>query len=787
MKNWKISKLQIQAFKAFSFVSFDFEASALLTLDGPNGYGKTSVFDAVELLLTGRISRISELYGVVMTAGKKNYKDNLYWNNKGGDKDVEIRCEIVDIDTGEKMFFARVAKVADLKKPPNNKADNFSIFTLHKIDSIERIEVGVALPNNYFDEHFGENFCVNYAMLNYLQQGQSRFIFSQKITERKQALEFLLKTKDTKDQIDLCSKVERRLALSCSPTERTAIDELQLKINELSKANQPLSQNIEYKKISSREPIPGWDLAEPFSQLDLQQYQNYISELEILLALVSQKDEIRIRVNNARIDRYIAENDALLVAAIAVGRHIAQYRALNAQSQRLALLIKGRTVLSKSSSNINSADLEAVKSIGISVSEEVGVAIANRDLLAGRLNGRATQIVKLNEIRDALVDRHRQVFGEDESHCALCGTDWETVQNLTKAVDITTDFYNVEIGELATQVQTVLAQISALILPMSTTIGAEIEEIEKNFQKDLHAELGKNLNSFEQIELLNNSLATQNIDYSDVFTTDMTERLARKDDLIAKMRAQKKVEGAAPPVGWDGVIRDTFSKIDDFYGIELSTVVTKNDYLVSRHRMKQNLALETYKQNLATKKNNYDSAAAAKARISRLKTSLTEVERDYAARTISNIELIFHIYSGRLIQNYQRGLGLFIDYGDGKQLQFCTAEHSEHDATLSMSSGQLSALSLSFFLSLNRVYSKNAFVLIDDPAQSLDEINIASLTDLLRCELRDRQLLISSHEDDIAGYMRYRFDRAGLSQKLFHMQSHAAGNSQSIKNLSENS
>jgi|GEM_PF-4198425 len=66
----------------------------------------------------------------------------------------------------------------------------------------------------------------------------------------------------------------------------------------------------------------------------------------------------------------------------------------------------------------------------------------------------------------------------------------------------------------------------------------------------------------------------------------------------------------------------------------------------------------------------------------------------------------------------------------------------------------------------------HSLVLIDDPVQSLDEINIASLTDLLRCELKDRQLIISSDEDDISKYMRYRFERAGLSQVSIHMQSH---------------
>lgn len=89
-----------------------------------------------------------------------------------------------------------------------------------------------------------------------------------------------------------------------------------------------------------------------------------------------------------------------------------------------------------------------------------------------------------------------------------------------------------------------------------------------------------------------------------------------------------------------------------------------------------------------------------------------------------------------------------------------------------MSSGQLSALSLSFFLSLHKVYAKAPFILIDDPAQSLDEINIASLSDLLRCELKNRQLILSSHEDSIASYLRFRFKRAGLRQKSINMQTH---------------
>jgi len=77
---------------------------------------------------------------------------------------------------------------------------------------------------------------------------------------------------------------------------------------------------------------------------------------------------------------------------------------------------------------------------------------------------------------------------------------------------------------------------------------------------------------------------------------------------------------------------------------------------------------------------------------------LDATAKQYAKKTIGDIELLFHIYSGRLIQNYQRGLGLFIVSGKGDILKFNTGLKSDHDAILSMSSGQIASLGLAFFL-----------------------------------------------------------------------------------------
>jgi exonuclease SbcC len=58
MKQWKIARIKINNFKPFEDALFDLDSSSLITLDGPNGFGKTSIFDAVELLFTGFIQRV---------------------------------------------------------------------------------------------------------------------------------------------------------------------------------------------------------------------------------------------------------------------------------------------------------------------------------------------------------------------------------------------------------------------------------------------------------------------------------------------------------------------------------------------------------------------------------------------------------------------------------------------------------------------------------------------------------------------------------------------------------
>ena len=73
-------------------------------------------------------------------------------------------------------------------------------------------------------------------------------------------------------------------------------------------------------------------------------------------------------------------------------------------------------------------------------------------------------------------------------------------------------------------------------------------------------------------------------------------------------------------------------------------------------------------------------------------------------------------------------------------------------------------------MALNHKYAKHSLLLIDDPVQTMDEINVAGFIDLLRHEFRDRQIFISTHEDHTSSYFRYKFGKADLETQRINFK-----------------
>jgi len=150
--------------------------------------------------------------------------------------------------------------------------------------------------------------------------------------------------------------------------------------------------------------------------------------------------------------------------------------------------------------------------------------------------------------------------------------------------------------------------------------------------------------------------------------------------------------------------------------------------------------------------------------------------QNHKAEMIEKIKVPFYIYSGKILQSYQQGLGIFIEIHPTDQnnnIRFKTGHSSDHDIVYHLSSGQMAVVALAFCLSLNKVYNANKhfkYLSIDDPIQTMDDLNIHTFIELLRYEFKNYQIIMSTHDDFTSRYMKYKFDKFAMTTKIQNIQ-----------------
>lgn len=769
MLSWKISRINIISFKAFKRLDLKLDSSSLITLDGPNGYGKTSVFDAIELLLTGRIDRISSLFETLFKRNKMKYEDSLLWNNRSGDEDLSIKIEFTNDERS--LVLARYAPVEAFKIKANNRADRFDHFSLYELDDFESLEFNASnrRDEDFLDTIFGDNFRTNFSFLNYLQQGQSKFLHTQ-VEDRKDQLGSLLKINEVSSEIERCKSISSRIGVTYfSEKRRTQETALSAEISHLRSMLDGESVGIEYKRISTTKSVPGWDVEEPFPIYSKEIHNKFQDSIRDLSDLFPKKNAVRIRAENEKIEADIRQNAETLRLLVQVGNDMYRLDHLNNLSDEIRRLAAALVVVKNGASVITSRQARSLPGWQPNRLEWFEEQISVRNDLQAEITAHSSAAAELFRLKEGLLVEHAVLYESDKS-CPLCGQMWESHTAMVAAIAERTEKINSELDQDGQALVSLIASMTHELAIIESQIAEQEAVLRVQFNEPLHQFLLVNKTRLPAIQQLAERLLVQGFAIQFEFNVEMPVVDGRLAELVELIRSKRTAETVALPENWRQIIMTVFKNMEDFYILDSRDLENKMVYLDSNANLSQNRRLQSCLQDLGNLQRENKAALNVKDRIDNLREVLIKTERNYSDNTIAEIELIFHIYSGRLIQNYQRGLGLFIESQKGKQLRFLTAEKSEHDALMSMSAGQISSLSLAFFLALNKVYSNVPLILIDDPYQSLDEVNIASLTDLLRCELSDRQLIVSSHEEDTSAYMRYRFNRAGLTSNSFSMQ-----------------
>ncbi|MGE8424164.1 MAG: hypothetical protein ACN6PI_15110, partial [Sphingobacterium siyangense] len=222
-------------------------------------------------------------------------------------------------------------------------------------------------------------------------------------------------------------------------------------------------------------------------------------------------------------------------------------------------------------------------------------------------------------------------------------------------------------------------------------------------------------------------------------------------------------------------------KDNGFYSLYFDNNQSKFNLISAESMEHKKLYLKIQHQLFTNERLSFLKSRSAKLQIvlnslAPINTDIYNIIKNHKAEMIEKIKIPFFVYSGKIMQNYQQGFGIFIDIsktGQKNNVVLRTGKDSDHDVVFHLSSGQMAVVSLAFCLSLNKVYNTNEnfkFLAIDDPVKTMDNLNVHSFIELLRNEFTDYQIILSTHDDFISRYMSYKFEKYNMKSSIQNVQ-----------------
>lgn len=307
MTKMKIRRISLLNFKGFEKLQLSFDSENVIILGGKNGYGKTTLFDALELLFSGRIQRMID------------YKD--YHNNRYGisqeekplvfNKYSDYVIVSAEIELGDaRVVLQRKAKVSDMKNPVDFKA--FGKLQIVENDGTERVLSDEDSKNLGIKE-----LCQSYSFLNYLSQEEATTFLKQKEADRAAMLSHLFDLEKYETYIRKIKKVQKVLGdllKEWNKEKQTAENSIK---SLLSFGVKEKEDNIEYVQITAGQKCK-WDEENP--QLSYEEFNALLAEegvFDKLTYLAQNMSEYQKFRRNLFVKQHSSEDEIHKLAFVA--------------------------------------------------------------------------------------------------------------------------------------------------------------------------------------------------------------------------------------------------------------------------------------------------------------------------------------------------------------------------------------------------------------------------------------------------------------------------------------
>ena len=270
----KIRKILLYNFKNFRNETVIDFSDGITFLVGPNGYGKTTIFDAIELGLTGNLSRINKVTAENIVYNKPFFQNEIgqpviikLWLEQMNGEQLVIVRKLVNSSTDSSNLFAPLKSASQfmLFRQVEVIETNFSSIDHTSLEEITQssIDAFLGINGKYEIEKI-------FNLFNYIQQEETTFFLKQTEQERGDSLSFLVKT----------DKVEKKIKDINTVTNviNRKISDLEGKLKHLKQ--QELSDVPYHRLFNHKEFV--FDCETPFSIANLDKlllYQNTLQNI----------------------------------------------------------------------------------------------------------------------------------------------------------------------------------------------------------------------------------------------------------------------------------------------------------------------------------------------------------------------------------------------------------------------------------------------------------------------------------------------------------------------------
>lgn len=765
----------------------------LVLFNGPNGYGKTSVFDIIELCFTGEIKRINTYSNSLKISKNEAFDSKILISDNAKPAFVKVCFEHNNEEYEVGYYYTPLKKKGKTSKAskennPHKIFDNFEqkIYR-NKVEILDADPVKEMLLADDIKEVF-DKCC-------FLSQDEHLQFLKEAKEDKVKSLSFLFDVPEKWEKEKM--RVESYIDALSNQRKQCYLKRIESKENELNDIIENLQKNevgTEAKssgenELSFNQLFVGkkiiWD-SEHFI-LGSEEYNGAIQELDALIFFCEHREECRNYLFNKPLKKLLKPYTG---GFISVQQFPLEYSYRYSWMLDKANEIETRYNKEKeykeikqyiSEQKYEQVKWEFLKTEGLL--EEIDIQdiqqkLDNVKTIKDTMGVMETTLHSLQSSRKSLINYTDQMIKLKhipDAVCPLCGTQFRDYEELKRQFENEAAKLVQLCDNSGTKVNTILTSIYEKYLQkMEIVINDRLDNTVSldTYQKML--EVRKHSSAINEVAATLNkigiSLPKETLIDSPEDYNGMLNDIKRSLKIIDE-KVNDEIETKDFSTAFDRYFDNDEEK---YFSLSIPALKNKKNYVKE----------EYYSQNRKTLKDKRAELDIVKKRKEKLKKIINELEiyrnaidegiQEYKKRIVADIEPLLYIYTAKILQQKFNGKSIFVHTDDNiKDIQLVNSLNDKQDILYSMSSGQLSAVALAFLLCMNQVYNNEemcSLLLIDDPVQTIDDVNMVGFVDLLRYEFPDRQIFVSTHEQKFEWFLRYRLAKAEKSVEIVNMK-----------------